>query len=615
MKKNLGGNSVLFLFFLSSIVVLIIAISAGNTMLASSRMIEESSKNRMLALSEAAALLTNADELDLFMTVEDMERPEYRKLKDRLDSFTRGAGITFTYYMRIDTKAGTMQYVVDNVQDPAEIDDLSTPPIPGEAGALAALSGMAHAVDLGSYDGGWDGLLTAWAPVYYRDGSRSNLVVGVDAQDVHIKAARDNTRFLAVVLLASLVIVLASCLLSLFLYRRKAEQSEAASAAKSSFLSRMSHEMRTPLNAIMGLCGMSMESEDMETVKGYIGNIDISSRHLKRVIDDVLDISKIESGKMSLELTPVTLTDELNDFAEIVGLQMELKGQNFTMRIDEDIPPEVYYDTIHMRQILMNLLSNAMKFTQTGGRITLTVELLGTADGRCNLEWSISDNGIGIDKDDRERLFAPFEQGDASTTRPYGGSGLGLAISKQLIEMMDGRIRVESELGEGSTFLFNTWLKIASPGETEKARNARTSGELNLSGKRILLVEDSEINQMIAANLLEKHGATVETANDGREGFQKFTNNPGRYDLVFMDIQMPVMDGYEATKSIRESGAPRADSIPIVAMTANVFKEDVDRAFRSGMNGHVGKPLDLEQIKTVVNEIFGSPGASQSPPL
>lgn len=610
MKKNLGGNSVLFLFFLSSIVVLIIAISVGNTMLAASKMIEESSKNRMLALSEAASLLTNADELDRFMTPEDMELPEYRRLKDRLDSFTRAAGITYTYYMRIDAQTGAMQYVIDNVLDPTDEDNLSTPPIPGEEGALAALGGIAFAVDLGSYDGGWDGLLTAWAPVYYRDGSRSNLVVGVDAQDVHIKAARDSTRFLALVLLISLVVVLASCLISLLLYRRKAEQSEAASAAKSSFLSRMSHEMRTPLNAIMGLCGMAMESEDMETVKGYIGNIDISSRHLKRVIDDVLDISKIESGRMSLEFAPVTLASELSDLAEIVRVQMEQKGQNFTMTVDEDIPPEVYYDTVHMRQILMNLLSNAMKFTQTGGRITMAVELLGTADGRCNLNWRISDNGIGIDKDGRDRLFAPFEQGDASTTRPYGGSGLGLAISRQLIEMMDGRIRVESELGEGSTFIFNTWLKIAQPGEAEQAQNARAGGDLNLSGKRILLVEDSEINQMIAANLLEKHGATVETAEDGREGFQKFTANPGRYDLVFMDIQMPVMDGYEATKSIRESGAPRAASIPIVAMTANVFKEDVDRAFRSGMNGHVGKPLDLEQIKTVINEIFGAPGAS-----
>ena len=606
MKKTLGGNSVLFLFSLSSIVVLIIAAAAGNAMLSSSRMIEESTKRRMLALSEAAALLVSAEDLDAFRTVEDMERPEYRKLKDRLDSFTRGAGITFTYYMRLDTETNRMQFVIDNVLDPTESDGLDSPQVQREDGPDAALGGIPYAVDLGSYSKGWDGLLTAWAPIYHRDGSRSNLVAGVDEQDVYIKAARNNANILATILLLSMIVVLVSCLGSLFLYRRKARQSQAASAAKSSFLSRMSHEMRTPLNAIMGLCGMAVETDDLEAVRGYIGNIDISSRHLKRVIDDVLDISKIESGKMSFEFTPIDLRDELNDLARIVHPQMELKNQNFAMNVGERVPQEVYYDTTRMRQILMNLLSNAMKFTQTGGRISLSVDLAGTADGKGNLEWRVSDNGIGLDDEGRERLFAPFEQGDTSTTRRYGGSGLGLAISKQLIEMMGGGIRVESELGEGSVFFFNTWLRIAAPGESEKVRQTATAGEgLNLSGKRVLLVEDSEINQMIAANLLEKHGASVETADDGREGVQKFRDNPGRYDIIFMDMQMPVMDGYEATKSIRESGLPGAETVPIVAMTANVFKEDVDMAFRSGMNGHVGKPLDLEQIERVVNGILG----------
>lgn len=605
MKKVSGFNPVLILFVLSSIAVMAIALSAGETMKSSAEMIEESTKKQMQALGKAASFLVSAEELDMFMSEEDMQKPEYQKLKEKLDSFTQSAGITFTYYMRLDTDTDLMQFVVDNVMDPNESDGLASPQVPREDGPDIALGGMPYTVGVGSYSEGWDGFLTAWAPVYYSDGSKSNLVAGVDAQDIYIKNARRDSDFLSTVLVVAMFILLSSCFASLILYQRKARQAGAASDAKGSFLSRMSHEIRTPLNAIMGLCGMAMEASEMEEVKSYIANIDISSKHLKHVIDDVLDISKIESGKMTLEFIPTNLRSELANLESIILPQMKLKDHDFAITIGEGVPENLYYDTTHIRQVLVNLLSNAMKFTPEGGRISISINLIDSDEEGCRIEWRVADNGIGIDEKGRERLFAPFEQADASTTRKYGGTGLGLAITKQLVEMMGGAIRVESELGKGSEFIFDMHLRVATPEEVEKIGSAGTNGgELDLSGKQILLVEDSEINQMIAINMLEKYGATIDTADNGRKGLLKFLEAPEKYDIIFMDIQMPIMDGYEATRAIRNSDVPSAKAVPIIAMTANVFKEDIERAIKSGMDGHVGKPLEAGQIKSAVNTVF-----------
>ncbi|MDL2272608.1 response regulator [Desulfovibrio sp. OttesenSCG-928-I05] len=606
MKKNTGPNRVTFFFFASFIVVLVIALSARQMMLDSAEIIEIGTKQEMAALSMAASLLVSAEELDAFSSIEDMQTPEYIALKKKLDAFTKNAGIQFSYFMRLDPVTNKMQFIIDNVLDPAEdADGLDSPQVAREAGPDTALTGKQYVASLGSYSDGWDGLLTAWSPMYYKDGTLSNTVAGVDMQDVFIKRNLANAQVLSTILILSLLVVVILSFVSMTLYRRKARQATLASEAKSSFLSRMSHEMRTPLNAIIGLSAMASEADHFDTAKRHLENITISSRHLRSLIDDILDISKIESGKMLLESTLVNVENELDTIKSIIVPQTNAKQQAFTLHVDPAIPANLYYDTVHLRQVVVNLLSNAIKFTPENGSITLSVILLEKHGDECNLEWRVQDTGIGIDKSKLHTLFAPFEQADVSTTRKYGGTGLGLTISRQLVEMMRGTIRVESEPGAGSTFIFNTWVNIAPDDATFEAEPRLDAGSrLDLSGKHLLLVEDAAINQMLAVELLERYGAHVDVAENGQEGFDMFMAAPERYAIIFMDIQMPVMDGYTSTRMIRASAAKEAQSVPIVAMTANVFKEDKDRAFASGMNAHLKKPFEVEQIEATIASLL-----------
>ena len=499
MLKILKRNLFLAIFFASAIVVLGISVVAGRMMMSSAGLVEESVKKEMLALSEAAAMLTTPEELAQFTTPADMDKPEYNALKHRLDEFTRRADITFTYYMRLDPETDKMQYVVDNVLDPEEADGLLSKQVAREDGPNAAMTGTANAVDLGSYSEGWDGLLTAWAPMYYQDGRIANVVAGVDMHDVYIKAMRSNMRTMSAVLITALLAVLLSCLLCLRLYRYEARQAKIANEAKSMFLSQMSHEMRTPMNAIMGFCAMALEAKDGNDVKNYLNNINIASQHLRHVIDDVLDLSKIESGKMVLEFSAVNLRAELDYIFSLLRPQMDAQQHSFTLQVSPDVPEAVYCDNTHVRQVVINLLSNAVKFTPKNGTISLTVSVLNYENDICNLEWRVKDNGIGIDAEGRRRIFSAFEQIDASNTRKYGGTGLGLSIAKRLVEMMHGHIRVDSEPGRGSEFIFNLPMRLANP-ETVRKNKALTAStkDLDLSGKRILLVEDAEMNQLIA---------------------------------------------------------------------------------------------------------------------
>ncbi len=600
MKHFLKNNMIMLPFFASAVVVLIVAALVSRVMVSSANMIERGTEERMLALSEAAALLVTAEELDEFLQAKDMEKPEYAAVKAKLDTFTRDAGIVFTYYMRLDEETGKMQFIVDNVTDPAEMDGLTSELQEREEWLDAALAtGKAQVVDLGSYSDGWDGLLTAWMPLFYQDGTASNIVAGVDMQDEYIKTERNNTYILTGVLVAALMVVLLTCFWSLSMYRQKARQAEQASMAKSTFLSSMSHEMRTPMNAIIGLGAMARKSGDMEEVRGYLDSIETSSQHLRQVIDNVLDISKIESGKVELELVAADLRQEINSIAGIIRTQAEGKNQTLAVNVEDALPQAVHMDTTHLRQVAINLLSNAVKFTPAGGAISMRVCLLEQKGGLCNIEWRVKDNGIGIDGESQKRLFRPFVQGDVSTTRKYGGTGLGLAISKQLVELMGGDILLESAPGQGSEFIFNTWLRAAAPADVPRVH--AVDGKMpDLSGKTVLLVEDSEINQLIAIDMLNNYGAVVDTAGNGREGVEKYLAAPSRYALVFMDIQMPEMDGYTATRTIRASGTPGAADVPIIAMTANVFKEDVDKAFASGMDYHVKKPFEEDKIRDAI---------------
>ena len=461
MKKYLQHHIIWMTFFVSSVVMLLAALVASSMMVFSADTIGELSKEKILALSRAAANLVPADELDKFITPEDMQKPEYRELKEKLYTFNLISDTEYTYYLRLDTATNMMQFIADNTLESHSA--LSSKQVPRERAPDIALTGTPNSVPLGSYSEGWEGYLTAFAPVYYSDGSLSNIVAGVDILDVSIKKMQTHMHRLSLLLFISMVLVLGSCSLSFILYNGKVKQALIASEAKNTFMAQMSHEIRTPLSAIIGLCELSNYAKDLPAAKSNLSRIAASSQHLLQIVDDVLDISKIESGTLELEIIPANIRQEIAHIENIMRPLAREKNQQLFVAIGDSIPESGKMDVIHLRQIITNLLSNAIKFTPKDGYITLSAAMTEVENNRCNILWCVEDTGIGIPPEKINKLFHPFEQVDTSTTREQGGVGLGLSISKHLVEMMGGTLQVESTPGKGSKFTFNIWVdKIGS---------------------------------------------------------------------------------------------------------------------------------------------------------
>jgi CheY-like chemotaxis protein len=312
-------------------------------------------------------------------------------------------------------------------------------------------------------------------------------------------------------------------------------------------------------------------------------------------------MSKIEAEKFELSVTEFDFEKLIRRVMSVVGLRAEKKRQTLVLDIDKDIPPTLIGDEQRLAQVMANLLGNAVKFTPEGGQIGLTARLTGEVSGMCALRVEIADTGIGISAEQQRHLFASFQQADGGISRRFGGTGLGLAISKHIVEMMDGAIWIESELGKGSRFIFTAKLMRGEkkleelvPGDPEAGRQAPEDN--NFEGRRIILAEDVEINREIVLNILEPTLLKIDCAENGAQALSFFTAAPGQYDMIFMDVHMPEMDGYEATRRLRALDIPRAKTIPIVAMTANVFREDVEKCFSAGMNDHIGKPIDFGTV-------------------
>jgi signal transduction histidine kinase/DNA-binding response OmpR family regulator len=509
------------------------------------------------------------------------------------------------------------------------------------------------------------------------------------------------------------------------------EEAEHASRAKSEFLSNMSHEMRTPMNAIIGMVTIARSSPSIERKDYCLKKIEEASSHLLGVINDILDMSKIEANKLELSCENFNFEKTLQKVVNVINFRVDEKKQRFNFQLDERIPRFLIGDDQRLAQVITNLLSNAVKFTAEEGNIRLNTRLLDETEGFCEIQIEVVDSGIGISPEQQSRLFSSFQQAERGTSRKFGGTGLGLAISKRIVEMMDGRIWIESELGKGSVFAFTVRMKrgesesresLLNPGvnwnnirvlavdddnyireyfqtiaerlkifcdtaangeealslvkkngaydiyfvdwkmpgmdgieaarrikKGDKGRsviimisaadliavepeaksagvdkflakplfpsgivdclneclgvdsaimadNSRTGESDNFSGHWMLLAEDVEINREIVLTLLEPTGLSIDCAANGSQAVEMFKAAPEKYGMIFMDVQMPEMDGYEATRQIRATGIPRAAKIPIVAMTANVFREDIEKCLACGMNDHLGKPLDMDDV-------------------
>ncbi len=386
-----------------------------------------------------------------------------------------------------------------------------------------------------------------------------------------------------------------SNVISSFVLKAKADS---ISKAKTEFLSRMSHEIRTPMNAISGMTEIALQTlGDREQVKDCLEKIKRSNAYLLNLINDILDMSRIESGK--LELNPIAIYPEekLGELVEMLKPQFREKGISFDVAADFDLRRCIAVDFLHINQVLINLLGNALKFTNPGGRVTLAVKQMDSTANGLTLRFSVSDTGIGIPREEQQRIFNAFEQADKGTGAVYGGTGLGLSISSRLIQMMGGRLEVNSKEGEGSEFFFTLFFPAAEPEECVAAKlpeRLSSAAEGPAEGGRILVVEDNDLNREIAETLLTMHGYEVELAENGKAGLDLFTQRPAwYYEAVLMDIRMPVMDGLEATRRIRLLDKEDSRSIPIIAMSANAFDEDMRKSMESGMNGHLSKPLDI----------------------
>ena len=385
---------------------------------------------------------------------------------------------------------------------------------------------------------------------------------------------------------------------------REKERAEAASRAKSEFVSNISHEIRTPMHSIQGLLELVGNTPLDQKQQDYLGKIDLAVQHLLGIINSVLDFSRIETGKFQLDRQHYSLRSVLNNVESQLATSASSKGLQLVFQVGEDVPDNLFGDPLRLGQVLINYIGNAIKFSDHG-EIRVSAKLISRNERTCKLRFLVRDQGIGIRQEVQKHLFQPFEQADSSTTREYGGTGLGLAICRKIVEQTGGQVGVESEPGKGSEFWFTTRMGITD-GKVPVPKDELASGEAEqLRGRRVLLVEDNEVNQMVAKELLSQVGVDVAVAGNGRQALEILAKE--KFDVVLMDVQMPIMDGYEATRQIRN--IPELQDTVVIAMTANAGREDKQAAFAAGVDDFVSKPIRAIRLYQALLKNMEHPGA------
>jgi signal transduction histidine kinase len=384
------------------------------------------------------------------------------------------------------------------------------------------------------------------------------------------------------------------------LLARAAEEAKNANAAKSEFLAHMSHDIRTPINGILGMTNIAIKNKDNpERVDDCLHKISSAADHLLTLINDVLDMSSIESGKVVIAHKAMDIRLLINNCVSIIEGQLATRNVEFIKNFPELEHPYVYGDELHLRQIFINILGNAVKFTPEGGKIEFRVKELSYEKDKVSYRFEFEDTGIGISEEFQKKIFDEFSQEGTGGRSTYQGTGLGMAISKKFVELMDGDISVKSKLGEGTCFTVEIVFDVDYDYQTTKNYGRKNQ----IRGMKILLVEDNELNMEIAREILKEEGAEITEAENGQIALERFVSSkPGSFDVIIMDVMMPVMNGYDATRAIRSSSHPQAGSIPIIAMTANAYRQDVEMAMEAGMNAHVAKPINVKMLLSILGQ-------------
>ena len=623
-SKNRSKYIVLALFLFSFCTVLLVSYWANEQIRYSLHTMEYNIEGRLNVVVDWLAELTSTEELDQYRNIEDMELASYQALRLRLLEFTEKTGVLYAYYIR--QEGDYLYYIVDNDFDDATRVGLDTEPFTfdDEPWIKNATEGQTVHAGLGNYSVGWDGLLTSYAPVFRPDGT-IGAIAGIDVVDLSIVTAMRMVRILTVLQFLMICAVFASGLFCLAHFRREATTAKNASLIKSNFIAQMSHEIRTPMNAITGMSEMLLRRDLNEEARQEVQDIKQASSTLISIINDILDFSKIEAGKLEIISRKYMLSSLVNDSINIIRMRLMEKPIRFFTNIDGTIPNNLIGDETRLIQIILNLLSNATKFTDKG-HISMTISGERLEDRQPKdaiwLKIVISDTGRGIKPEDQSKLFSAFSQVDVKRNRGIEGTGLGLTITKQLCVAMGGDISMTSEYGKGSEFtvIIPQYIDSDSKGpknvpfslvvdlnnNQDHFDNSASLSEnsFTIPQARILIVDDLVTNLKVAEGLLAPYRANIDTCISGEKAIRmiKLREKQGeKYDIVFMDHMMPEMDGIEATAAIRVFNK----NIPIVALTANVVSGMREKFLENGFNDFLPKPIDVSKLDEILGRWIG----------
>ncbi|GBU23579.1 aerobic respiration control sensor protein ArcB [Fibrobacteria bacterium R8-3-H12] len=584
----------LILFFISFLTLFVVSVVANRFITFSEQTMEHNIEHRMISVAEYLASTISIEELDKYQKKEDMELQSYKNLRKKLLDFSQKNDVFYAYFMRPLQDSNQLQYIIDNDFNEETRVGLDTPPFDAHPlpWAKSVLEGQFFYSGLGHYNPGWAGLVNGFAPIFDTEGG-VKAIAGVDIKDSEIVFAKKMIYILTAVQIISVVLVFMSGLLGIIATNK-------ANKAKSNFLAKMSHEIRTPMNAINGMSELALRENLPDAAREHIVTIKQAGTNLLSIINDILDISKIESGKLEIVTSKYLFSSLINDVVSIIKTKIADSGLRFDINIDPNIPNSLLGDETRIRQALLNVLSNAVKYTKKG-----FISLSASAEikkGTVLLTINVADSGKGIKPKDLKKLFDEFVQVDMESRKSTEGTGLGLAITKNLLTAMGGDISVQSEYGKGSTFTLKLPQKISSDVLFDSLENDSAAIKFNAPNARVLVVDDIEANLKVAKGLMQPYKMQIDLCQSGIEAIEMVKANS--YDLVLMDQMMPEMDGVEATKLIRVMAGenPHYAELPIIALTANAVSGAKEMLFSNGFSDFLSKPIDTIELNSILEK-------------